>query len=94
MTTTFGAIDVIKAPPTLTGTASQECAAEIRGSVERHSQGLEMLLDCNEACLKRGGELVVAGPTPLCAEVLDITGLEQELNVHKDLRSALGSFAR
>lgn len=109
MTTTFGAIDVIKAPATLSGSDCAQCAADIRASIERHrvrivldisgtalidSNGLEMLLDCNETCLKRGGELVVAGPTPLCAEILDITGIEQELNCHKDLRSALGSFAR
>jgi anti-anti-sigma factor len=109
MTTTFGAIDVIKAPATLSGSDCDQCASEIRNSVERHrvrivldvsstalidSKGLEMLLDCNETCLKRGGELVIAGPTSLCAEILDITGIEQELNCHKDLRSALGSFAK
>ena len=109
MTTTFGAIDVIKAPSTLSGSDCDQCASAIRASVERHrvrivldisgtalidSKGLEMLLECNETCLKRGGELVVAGPTPLCAEIFDITGIEQELNCHKDLRSALGSFAR
>lgn len=109
MTTTFGAIDVIKAPATLSGSDCNQCEADIRASVNRHrvrivldmsstalidSKGLEMLLDCNEVCLKRGGELVLAGPTPLCAEILDITGIEQELNCHKDLRSALGSFAR
>lgn len=109
MTTTLGAIDVIKAPATLSGSDCEQCASEIRNSVNRHrvrivldisntalidSKGLEMLLDCNETCLKRGGELVIAGPTPLCAEILDITGIEQELNCHKDLRSALGSFAK
>jgi anti-anti-sigma factor len=109
MTTTFGAIDVIKAPATLSGSDSQQCATQIRSSIERHrvrivldlsgtalmdSLGLEMLLECNENCLRRGGELVLAGPTPLCQEILEITGLEQELNCHKDLRSALGSFAR
>lgn len=109
MTTTFGAIDVIKAPATLSGSDSQQCATQIRSSIDRHrvrivldlsgtalmdSLGLEMLLECNENCLRRGGELVLAGPTPLCQEILEITGLEQELNCHKDLRSALGSFAR
>jgi anti-anti-sigma factor len=109
MLTAFGAIDVIKAPSTLSGNDCQQCAAEIRSSIERHrvrivldiggtvlidSQGLEMLLDCNEDCLRRGGELVIAAPNTLCAEIFEITGLEKELNCHKDLRSALGSFSR
>ena len=65
MTTTFGAIDVIKAPATLSGSDCEQCASDIRNSVNRHrvrivldisntalidSNGLEMLLDCNETC--------------------------------------------
>jgi hypothetical protein len=36
----------------------------------------------------------LAGANALCSDILHITGLDQQLNCHKDLRTALGSFAR
>lgn len=109
MVTAFGSIDVVKAPPTLSAANCDELANSLRSNISRHrvhivldmsstalmdSQGLEMLLDHNEACLRRGGEIVLANPTPLCAEILDLTGVDRKLNCHQDLRSALGSFAK
>jgi len=108
-TSAFGAIEVVRAPATLSGADREQCAAEIQSCIERHrvrivldlsnmllidSTGLEMLLDYNEQCLRRGGEVVLAGANALCSDILHITGLDQQLNCHKDLRTALGSFAR
>ena len=108
-TSAFGSIEVIRAPAALSGADREQYASEIQNCIERHrvrivldlsnmllidSAGLEMLLDYNEQCLRRGGEVVLAGANALCSDILHITGLDQQLNCHKDLRTALGSFAR
>ncbi len=57
------------------------------------SAGLEVLLDARDACLQRGGTLAVATPNSLCRDILHVTGLDQQLDLHDDVLSAIGSFA-
>ncbi len=57
------------------------------------SAGLEVLLDVRDACLRRGGTLAVASPNSLCRDILHVTGLDQQLDLHDDVLSAIGSFA-
>lgn len=59
-----------------------------------NSQGLEFIVDAQQACLARGGKLVVAEPQTLCSEVLGITGIDEHVAVYRDMRSALSDFAR
>ena len=58
------------------------------------SAGLTFLLDSTHACERKGGQLRLAGVGSLVAEVLEITGLESEFNLHADVVVAAGAFAR
>lgn len=57
------------------------------------SAGLELLCETHEACVRRGGMLRLAAPSPLVRDVLRITGLDQELSLFPDVVSAAGVFA-
>jgi anti-anti-sigma factor len=59
-----------------------------------NSAGLELLLDVRDRCAERGGALVLAGPSPLCREILAATGILGSVAVFDDAVSAAGSFAR
>ena len=56
--------------------------------------GLELLLDYKEEFEGLGGALRLAGPNPLCREILAITGVGIDLEVFPDPISAVGSFVR
>lgn len=56
------------------------------------SKGLEWLIETHRRCLEQGGHLRVAAPTPLCRDILDVTGLAEELDVFADTVAAVGSF--
>lgn len=58
------------------------------------SAGLEILLDFRDQMLERGGVLKVAGPSPLCREILTVTGLSEQVEVFRDLQAAVASFAQ
>lgn len=58
------------------------------------SEGLEFLLEGQQACLRQGGLLAVCAPNELCKEILSISGLRDSIGVFPDLRSALSEFAR
>jgi anti-anti-sigma factor len=57
------------------------------------SVGLELLYDTQKECLSRGGVLRLAAAGALVKEVLRVTGLEQEFELHPDVISAAGAFA-
>ncbi len=57
------------------------------------SAGLELLCECQEDCLRRGGAVRLAGTSPLLREVMRVTGLDQEFAIHNDVISAAGAFA-
>jgi len=58
------------------------------------SAGLELLLDVRDVCLRRGGELKLASPNPLCRDILQMTGVAEKFAIFGDTLSAVGSFVR
>lgn len=58
------------------------------------SAGLELLLDVQDELRQRGGELKLAAPTPLCREILTVTGVGRRFEVFKDALSAVGSYVQ
>ncbi len=56
--------------------------------------GLEWLLGARDICRRRGGELTLAGPNPLCRDILKATRLDTEFTIYEDALTAVGSFAR
>lgn len=58
------------------------------------SAGLEMLLDWQDRCRGRGGVVKLAAPNRLCQEILAVTGVARQFEIHPDEVSAVGSFAR
>lgn len=56
--------------------------------------GLEYLLDVRESAEQRGGDLKLAGPTPLCHDILFATRLDRTFQIFDDTRRAIGSFVR
>jgi anti-anti-sigma factor len=59
-----------------------------------NSEGLELLLDLRDRCLKRSGGLQLASPNPLCRDILVATGLAAQIVIFDDLAAAVGSYSR
>ena len=57
------------------------------------SAGLELLLNSQTDCLRRGGAIRLASAGPLLRDVLRVTGLDQEFSLHIDVASTAGAFA-
>jgi anti-anti-sigma factor len=106
---TIGTINVVKVAGPLTGDAVKQyrqlldhCLATQRVHVVLEladtplidSEGLEFIADAQQRCLTHGGRVAVAAPQPLCAEILEITGVDACIGVFCDLRSALSDFAK
>ena len=58
------------------------------------SDGLELLMDVQDRCTSRGGELKLLKPGPLVREILRITEVEQRFEIYQDAVNAIGSFSR
>lgn len=58
------------------------------------SAGLEFLLELQERCLQKSGELQIAGAAGLCRDALCITGVADRFESFTDATSAVGSFSR
>ena len=56
------------------------------------SAGLELLLDAQEECGRRGGTLKLAAPNDLCREILTLTGIDRRFEIFDDPVRAVGSF--
>lgn len=56
------------------------------------SEGLELLLDAQEKCQRRGGALKLANPGSVCREVLSVTGVGARFEIFPDTGSAVRSF--
>ena len=79
----------------------QQAAAEGRSSVlfdltsvpAVDSAALELMLDTQDACRRRGGVARLTGVQPLVAEVLAITELDRNFESFPNQLDALGSFS-
>ena len=104
-----GSVSIIRSPSSLQADSLAQCRQsvtecfakrrsliilDLSDSLLINSEGLEFIVDTQHECLARGGKLVVAGPQPLCAEILFITGVEDSVAVFHDMRSALSDFAK
>ncbi|MEM7455369.1 MAG: STAS domain-containing protein [Planctomycetota bacterium] len=56
--------------------------------------GLEYLLDAREQFSNRGGRLSFVAPTAISAEVLQITGMNELIEVHSEVAGAVRSFTQ
>lgn len=58
------------------------------------SAGLEFLLELQDRCLHKSGEVQLAGAAGLCRDALCITGVADRFETFTDVTSAVGSFSR
>jgi anti-anti-sigma factor len=58
------------------------------------SAGLEFLLTTQQTCTRRGGTLRLATPSPLCRQILEVTGVGDRIEIFPDLTTAVGSYAQ
>lgn len=58
------------------------------------SAGLEALLKVEQSLRQAGGMLKLAAVSPLCSDILRITGLNQNFEIHHDAKAAVRSFIR
>ena len=58
------------------------------------SAGLDALLDARDQVARAGGTIKLAGLTPLCEEVLRVTGVGSYFQCHAETKSAVGSFVQ
>jgi anti-sigma B factor antagonist len=56
------------------------------------SAGLESLLAIQESIEARSGTIKLAGPNALCRDILSVTGLANHFEIHREVKSAVGSF--
>ncbi|HMP06602.1 MAG TPA: STAS domain-containing protein [Lacipirellulaceae bacterium] len=57
------------------------------------SSGLEMLLDLRDRIEARGGAVKLAAASPLCCDILRVTGVGEKFEQYEVVKSAVGSFA-
>jgi anti-sigma B factor antagonist len=57
------------------------------------SAGLELLLDAQTDFQQRGGALKLAAVNALCEEILSVSGVADHLEIHPEVKTAVGSFA-
>lgn len=103
-----GAVGVVTASTALIGDVVDELIAavhrdarpgkpmivlDLRGVPHVDSRGLECLLDLQDELRARGGELRLATPAPLVADVLRATRLADRFRTFPTLKAAVGSFS-
>jgi anti-anti-sigma factor len=64
---------------------------EMDGTEFLSSAGVRALIAAQKALRLRGGELLIAQPSPRVREVLDLAGLESLFPVYEDTVAAIGS---
>ncbi|MEO1497066.1 MAG: STAS domain-containing protein [Planctomycetota bacterium] len=104
-----GAVTVLSVDVTLDADAGDQLRAAVRGiprvgrpqlvidlsqSQLIDSAGCEALLDARDEVLDVGGDCVLAGASPLCADILAIAGLDEQLATFHGANEAVASFAR
>ena len=103
-----GAVNVVQIEGAMTTAELKPLTDALQSKVERgqpkmlmdlvavptvDSATLEMLVETQESCRRRGGVLKLTGLNPLCREVLSVTGLERRFEFFDNQLTALGSFA-
>lgn len=58
------------------------------------SAGLDALLDARDRISHLGGSVKLSGLTPLCEEVLRVTGVGSHFECHGGTKAAVGSFVQ
>lgn len=58
------------------------------------SAGCEALLDIHDKAVDIGGECCLSSPSPLCRDILAVSGLDQQMLVFDGSHEAVASFAR
>lgn len=58
------------------------------------SAALEALMDIRDWTLLKGGVVKLASLTPLCEDVLRVTGVGGNFQMYKDVKVAVGSFVQ
>jgi anti-anti-sigma factor len=104
-----GAVDVVTGGDRISGDRVAELAAVLEPRLEHgqphividmqgvaviDSAGLELLLDVQEKCQRRGGAMKLAGLGSVCREVLKCTGVGSRFEMFRDSRGAVRSFVQ
>ncbi len=104
-----GNVMVLKPQAALVGECLQACRRQLNETIAGRktrlvidlsetlliqSEGLEFLIESQQACLQQGGRLSLASASELCREILDICGLSTRITMFQDLRTALADYAR
>jgi anti-anti-sigma factor len=104
-----GAVELIRGDEPINAEHVEELAALLREIAGRgqpfvvldlekvpllDSAGLELLLDYRDSFQQLGGALKLAGPNPLCEDILSITGVGAGFEVFRESLAAVGSFVR
>lgn len=86
--------ELSRAVDAVLGQGRPQLVIDLKGVALVDGAALECLLDARDRCLRRGGACKLCGPSPLCREVLRITGVSEEIEIFSDVVSAAGSFAQ
>jgi anti-anti-sigma factor len=104
-----GAVDVVTGGDRISGDRVAELAAVLEPRLEHgqphivldmqgvaviDSAGLELLLDVQEKCQRRGGAMKLAGLGSVCREVLKCTDVGSRFEIFRDSRGAVRSFVQ
>lgn len=104
-----GTIAIFQSPERLNADAAEEfevvaedCLAanvplaviNLEGTQILDSAGLEFLVDFADQLKSQGGDLKLAAPNNLCAEILAITEVGSEIEVYKNVNQAVRSFVK
>jgi len=104
-----GAVSVLTPNSPLIAEHAKELGASLEGALKHglpmvvldlssvalmDSAGLEALLDAHDAVRSRGGNIKLAGPTPLVEDILTTTGVGQRFELFANSKSAVGSYSK
>ncbi len=104
-----GAVDVIRPEIPLNLTPCQAFADTMSHVTERgrpmvvldmarveliDSRGLEEIVDQFDQCIRFGGELKIAEPTQLVFDLLQVTGINERIEIFNSKNEAVASFLR
>ena len=104
-----GAVDVVQLSGPLNNENAEQLVATVQATLaegqpmivlDMHdvplldSAGLDALLDVHDAVVLKGGAVKLAALTPLCDDVLRVTGVDRYFEAHKEVKLAVGSFVQ